>query len=878
MENTKKVIFLIFVSIFLFSIFPAPAFSNGGPVLAIASGIAPNTETTVELLSENVSIRLTKKVAYIDAVFVLKNTGPKCEITVGFPAETLSWSNFECYVDDQPISTKDGYDTTGQYFFWKHWGMAFEKDETRILRVVYEVYLERQFLFNPAEHYRIFTYTLVTGALWKGKIGEAKLTISLDGVNPANILSYGPTELQLNSEAKTFVYHRENFEPDKNIRLVLADKRYRYAETLKVPLKEKFSYNSGASWLIYPHDVITTPEGMYFIARKEFSDEVVFPGTNFSQPDSLPLVSSLNHLIALDFEGKEKWRVELLKEFYPQSFIVSKSHVFIWGTITEKDVFKHVVYGLSKETGKKLWEKKFSSLESTEKCCIEKNSLLVFTLKGTPTTSRSIIYLNPENGREIKSVSLPSNTGSGFFFENGHFFHVGNERIQKISDSGEILWSYKPFSHFEGFQVLVRDENVCVLGIDPGLQTSYIYCLDLNTGKEKFVLKSDFESVGQFCDMEIADDILYLLAPKANPFAIVQEQDLRKKVILAVNLSDGKIIKRGIYESASMEGYCWGTISVAKEKIYLNTNDGFLVAFDRETLEPIWDFQSRNYLEFLHYIPIIKDNDVLFLAISQGLSESKVYGFEETGHRYFFPKKAKAVYYKVIVGSFGNRIEARKYAEDVTQKVGIYITVEPSEKHEDMWLSVVAGKYDDLEYAEEIVFKLKRKGFDAFISKTLNDRETLKNLSKGRYILINGSFDSFYAANLEVDRIFQSGLLAWVESGLSKNYPYTVVFGRVDTLEEAEAFKKELDQYYITTDFIDAEKENLPWEPIEQKRTPEVLDEKESSTKRGETSLSLIKRKYRNLILAALFFYVILGSLVVIYLKLSKKKEAKSEK
>lgn len=163
---------------------------------------APGLEATgdmkgieVEMASEDVSLLLgrAERDAWVDrlhveATFEMRNTGGEAAFEEGFPIGPVkNMKGFEAEIDGVKVEAKlvdryegkvvavteaqaDEYDESGRHDYWYVWDAKYPAGATRIHKVRYELEL-----FGFSE-YRGASYTLSTGARWKGPIGKATVT------------------------------------------------------------------------------------------------------------------------------------------------------------------------------------------------------------------------------------------------------------------------------------------------------------------------------------------------------------------------------------------------------------------------------------------------------------------------------------------------------------------------------------------------------------------------------------------------------------------------------------------------------------------------------------------------------------------------------
>ncbi|MCE9584958.1 MAG: hypothetical protein K8T20_20900 [Planctomycetes bacterium] len=220
----------------LFALAVLPAWADIGPK---PRSDAPGLEATgdmkgidVEMAAEEVKLVLgrAERDKWVDrldvaATFEMRNTGAAAAFEEGFPIGPVkNMKGFEAEIDGQKVEPKlvdrfqdrvrpvteaqaDEYDESGKHDYWYVWNASYPAGATRIHKVRYTLEL-----FGFSE-YRSASYTLSTGARWKGPIGKAVVTfrceggLTLDHVRSARPLSGGTR----NAEAIAWTF--ENLEP-----------------------------------------------------------------------------------------------------------------------------------------------------------------------------------------------------------------------------------------------------------------------------------------------------------------------------------------------------------------------------------------------------------------------------------------------------------------------------------------------------------------------------------------------------------------------------------------------------------------------------------------------------------------------------------------
>ena len=201
--------------------------------------------TTVRLDSETVRITLGEKRVRVVATFQMYNEGKASPVRMGYPLGVFetALNDFTVSVDGKPVAAvrtqagspaarrpmmrgrrKPGgpaaepYRFQGPYKQWKVWDVAMDAKGTTTVKVTYWVQPAKvaDADKNALLHY---TYTLRTGATWKGKISSADITVKLDDVAPGALVRVVPVGAKKSNGGKTFTWAMRNFKPTDDIEI-----------------------------------------------------------------------------------------------------------------------------------------------------------------------------------------------------------------------------------------------------------------------------------------------------------------------------------------------------------------------------------------------------------------------------------------------------------------------------------------------------------------------------------------------------------------------------------------------------------------------------------------------------------------------------------
>lgn len=209
------------------------ACANDGAITGVGGTITPmQGHPSVRLVREKVDVRIGWESAKVRCEFVFKNEGPATTVKMGFPEEATGvdvgpirssdLKNFSSWVDGKPVKTtfvptRPGPASPGEtYRAWHVKNVSFKADQTRVVVDEYTSPLGQDSMGG-----RSFSYILMTGKSWKGKIGEA--VVNLDASDVASF--YEPQfsdalEGHVN-KGGMIVWTAEDFEPSANVGLDL---------------------------------------------------------------------------------------------------------------------------------------------------------------------------------------------------------------------------------------------------------------------------------------------------------------------------------------------------------------------------------------------------------------------------------------------------------------------------------------------------------------------------------------------------------------------------------------------------------------------------------------------------------------------------------
>ena len=202
--------------------------------------------TKVCMVSEVVNIKLGQKKVYVEALFNMHNTGTDSNVRFGYPLGLFEekLNDFKVFVEDKELTgiktekKKDDkqnhpalsrgkkrgknvqaepYRFSGPYKEWKLFDVPFKADEKKKIKITYWV-KPAQIKDKEKSEHQFYSYTLVTGATWKGTIKKAVINLKLDGVLESNLVKLSPAKYKKKDGIITWTM--KEFKPTENIEVL----------------------------------------------------------------------------------------------------------------------------------------------------------------------------------------------------------------------------------------------------------------------------------------------------------------------------------------------------------------------------------------------------------------------------------------------------------------------------------------------------------------------------------------------------------------------------------------------------------------------------------------------------------------------------------
>lgn len=225
--SMKRLVFTIFGFILAHY-----AWANDAAVRGISGMIAPvDQHPSVCMVSEEVSAKIGWDAAAVRCHFVFKNDGGPTSVKMGFPEEASgdvgpikhpAFKSFKAWVDGKPIKTKFFPSMSEQngdliYRAWHVKDLSFSAGQKRVVVNEYEAPLGVDSMGG-----KFFTYILTSGKNWKGKIGNAKITVDVS--TSAQFYKIIPSPAGYACREGKVIWEFKNFEPHENISIRLEPK------------------------------------------------------------------------------------------------------------------------------------------------------------------------------------------------------------------------------------------------------------------------------------------------------------------------------------------------------------------------------------------------------------------------------------------------------------------------------------------------------------------------------------------------------------------------------------------------------------------------------------------------------------------------------
>ena len=197
----------------------------------VGENVQPIFNTRVEMLAEDVRVKVTPERSFVEAVFIFRNNGPAATVLVGFPEEEIldgregfgddtELHDFKAFIDGKevPVQKKKGLvpeinPRSIDYPSWYTWEVEFAEGQIRELRNTYWV---KNLYWSNGEV--LAGYILTTGSTWEGSIGHARVTFEMQDILPYRLRAIIPGNYRF--EGHNLVWEWWDFDPDTNIEVI----------------------------------------------------------------------------------------------------------------------------------------------------------------------------------------------------------------------------------------------------------------------------------------------------------------------------------------------------------------------------------------------------------------------------------------------------------------------------------------------------------------------------------------------------------------------------------------------------------------------------------------------------------------------------------
>jgi hypothetical protein len=209
--------------------------------LPMSGGVSlyTNSSTGITMVEEEVTIKVFRKgCAAVEAIFLLRNDGQGETLQVGFPySYSDELQGFSATIDAKEVAfqiKEDGYKPNNFFgkqktLHWKSWTMTMDANSQETVTVKYAndistslsgcldsiLNSDKKLLYESWSREGYVHYIMRTGALWKGKIGKAKIKIVFEDFTPSSITGCRPEGAIIKEKEVTYEFF--DFEPKDDI-------------------------------------------------------------------------------------------------------------------------------------------------------------------------------------------------------------------------------------------------------------------------------------------------------------------------------------------------------------------------------------------------------------------------------------------------------------------------------------------------------------------------------------------------------------------------------------------------------------------------------------------------------------------------------------
>ncbi len=210
---------------------PSPVWANDAPVKSVGKTIQPLNDVPVRMVSEEVNMYLISAVANVTCLFTLRNEGEPDTIEVGFPR---GWEGDLRNFTARKAGAKEPYPVEtlaqdpsynefsgGELPWWKVFRVPFDSTgQTVAVENTYFTSLRIAAGKYPSPTNDLsFTYIMKTGALWKGNMENALMTVHLVTIPFEQVTSISPEGYV--RKGNSIVWNFRDFKPSEDIRITV---------------------------------------------------------------------------------------------------------------------------------------------------------------------------------------------------------------------------------------------------------------------------------------------------------------------------------------------------------------------------------------------------------------------------------------------------------------------------------------------------------------------------------------------------------------------------------------------------------------------------------------------------------------------------------
>lgn len=209
--------------------------------------------TAVRMAAEEVNITVGEQRIQVDATFQMQNTGAASTVRMGYPLGLFETElrEFTVLVDGQAFSgvqtqenpggaagdrmmppgmgpgrggaapagpAAEPYRFSGPYRQWKVFDVPFAAEARKTIRVTYWV-APAQLTDAERGSLLFYSYTLRTGATWKGKIDQATIRVRLNGIAPDRLVRVSPVGSERAEGGRVITWTLRDFKPTDDIEI-----------------------------------------------------------------------------------------------------------------------------------------------------------------------------------------------------------------------------------------------------------------------------------------------------------------------------------------------------------------------------------------------------------------------------------------------------------------------------------------------------------------------------------------------------------------------------------------------------------------------------------------------------------------------------------